>query len=150
MSARGCLVVGSDTGVGTGRISASLSLLLGQDGPCGAALAADLRLPAILVIGLRAACLDRALRAAHEVQVHGLRIAGWIGNTVDQQVPWPEENIHTLRVALQRRHGAPCLGIVPWLARPDAAAMSAFLDPVAIRAAIVRRTEPSPVQPVGP
>jgi len=106
MSARGCLVVGSDTGVGTGRISASLSLLLGQDGPCGAALASDLRLPAILVIGLRAACLDRALRA--------------------------------------------CLGIVPWLARPDAAAMSAFLDPVAIRAAIVRRTEPSPVQPVGP
>ena len=149
MSANGCLVIGSDTGVGTGCISAALRALLGQDGPRARGLAADPRLPVLLVVGLRAACLDRALLAATEVQARGLRIVGWIGNTVDEQVPWPEENIHTLRLALQRRHGAPCLGIVPWLARPVPDAMAVFLDAAALRTAIVGRTETSPLHTVG-
>lgn len=149
MSATGCLVIGSDSGVGTGCVSAALLSLLGEDGPRACGVAAETALPVILVVGLRAACLDRALLAATQAQARGLRIVGWIGNTVDEQVPWPEENIHTLRLALQRRHGAPCLGIVPWLARPDPAAMAAFLDAARLRAAIVRRTENKPLHTVG-
>jgi dethiobiotin synthetase len=99
-------------------------------------LACDLRLPVILVVGLRLGCLNHALLTAAAVQARGLQLAGWIGNTIDPGMQRPEENIHTLRTWLQRRHGAPCLGIVPWLAKPEPTAVAAFLDAPAIRRAM--------------
>lgn len=113
-------------------------------------LAADLQLPVILVVGLRLGCLNHALLTAQAVQARGLRLAGWIGNGIDPQMQWPEENIHTLRLWLQRRHGAPCLGIVPWLARPAPAAVAAFLDAAAVRTAFGRRIERTPPERITP
>lgn len=99
-------------------------------------VASDLGLPVILVVGLRLGCINHALLTAEAIRARGLRLAGWIGNRIVRDMPWADENTATLRDWLWRRHGAPCLGDVPWLASPDPAAVAAHLDPAALQAAL--------------
>lgn len=66
----------------------------------------------ILVVGLRLGCINHALLTAQAIRDDGLRLAGWIGNTVDKDMPRFEKNIDTLK----RLIAEPCLGVVPRLA----------------------------------
>lgn len=91
-------------------------------------LAVRLGLPVILVVGLRLGCLNHALLTAEAVRARGLRLAGWVGNAVDPRMPWREANVETLRERLARHFEAPCLGVVPPLHEPDAAAVAPHLD----------------------
>jgi dethiobiotin synthetase len=52
-----------------------------------------------------------------------LRLAGWVGNQVVPDYERLPENLATLRRGLS----APCLGVLPWLASPAAAAASSCL-----------------------
>ena len=94
-------------------------------------LACDLKLPVVMVVGLRLGCINHALLTAEAVRGRGLCLAGWVGNSVSPAMPWVEENVATLRQRLQQQ-GAPCLGIVPWLTEPSPAAVAAHLDPMAL------------------
>jgi dethiobiotin synthetase len=88
-------------------------------------LAVDFGLPVVLVVGLRLGCLNHALLTAEAVRARGLRLAGWVGNAVGADaMPHLEDNLRTLRDEFDRRHKAPCLGVMPWLApaTPDALA----------------------------
>ena len=76
-------------------------------------LAQKLALPVILVVGLRLGCLNHALLTAEAIAARGLVLAGWVGNVRDADMRCLDENIMTL---LQRLP-APCLGVVPRLAR---------------------------------
>ncbi|GAC1354426.1 MAG: dethiobiotin synthase [Variovorax sp.] len=96
-------------------------------------LAVDLGLPVVLVVGLRLGCINHALLTAEAIRARGLRLAGWVGNRVVRDMPWAEDNVAALRHELGRRHGAPCLGVVPWLAEPTPAAVAAHLDLHALR-----------------
>jgi len=98
-------------------------------------LAQALGLPVILVVGLRLGCINHALLTAEAVRARGLRLLGWIGNAIDPAMPWIAENIAYLRSRLAQQHGAPCLGLVPWLPSTDAASVAAHLDDAALRAA---------------
>ena len=82
-------------------------------------LAVALALPVVLVVGLRLGCLNHALLTAEAIRADGLRLAGWVANTVDPAMACRDENIHTLR----QRLGAPLLGVVPWQSVPDARAV---------------------------
>ncbi|MEO6854193.1 MAG: dethiobiotin synthase [Rhodoferax sp.] len=95
-------------------------------------LAVALGYPVILVVGLRLGCISHALLTAEAIRARGLPLAGWVANTIDPHMPHLQANIDTLRHEFQRRHQAPCLGVVPRLAdaSPDAAA--ACLDPMAL------------------
>jgi dethiobiotin synthetase len=93
-----------------------------------AELAVHLGLPVILVVGLRLGCLSHALLTAEAVRARGLWLAGWVGNAVDAQMAWREANVDTLRTRLGRDFGAPCLGVVPRLDDPHAAAVAAHLE----------------------
>jgi len=95
--------------------------------------ATDLGLPVVLVVGLRLGCINHALLTAAAIRARGLRLAGWVANTVDQGMLHLDDNFATLRDELRRRHHAPCLGMVPRLASPDPAAVSAHLDDAALR-----------------
>lgn len=95
-------------------------------------LACDVGLPVILVVGLRLGCLNHALLTAEAIVHRGLRLAGWVGNTVDRAMAHVEANVASLRQHLP----APCLGIVPRLDRPTPLAVAAFLDGPAVRAAL--------------
>lgn len=69
-------------------------------------LAVRWQLDIILVVGLRLGCLNHASLTAHSVRHHGLRLVGWVGNSVDPEFERREENLATLA----SRIAAPCLG----------------------------------------
>ncbi|HEX5805164.1 MAG TPA: dethiobiotin synthase [Macromonas sp.] len=93
-----------------------------------------LGLPVVLVVGLRLGCINHALLTAEAVRARGLRLAGWVGNSVDPAMPWRGENVQTLRQQLLAEFQAPCLGVVPHLAPPTAAAVATHLDDTALHA----------------
>jgi dethiobiotin synthetase len=99
-------------------------------------LAADLGLPVVLVVGLRLGCLNHAVLTAEAVRHRGLRLVGWVANTVDPAMAQFDANLAALHDALGRRHRAACLGVVPRLEVPTAAAVAAHLDLQAVRAAL--------------
>lgn len=79
-------------------------------------LARLLGLPVILVVGMRLGCLNHALLTADAIAARGLMLAGWVANCPDPEMAARQENLD----ALQHRLAAPCLGVVPFLDRPDA------------------------------
>ncbi|MBS0428886.1 MAG: dethiobiotin synthase [Proteobacteria bacterium] len=99
---------------------------LGQDFDT-ADLAGDLGLPVVLVVGLRLGCLNHALLSVEAIRARGLRLAGWVANTVDPSMLHPFANLRTLRALLGAR-GAPCLGVIPRLTDPSPAQVSTWLD----------------------
>jgi len=74
-------------------------------------LAQLLGLPVILVVGMRLGCLNHALLTAESIAARGLRLAGWIANQIDPQMPCQRENLQTLAARLP----APLLGHIPWI-----------------------------------
>jgi dethiobiotin synthetase len=74
-------------------------------------LAVALKLPVILVVGMRLGCLNHALLTQDAIRASGLTLAGWVANTIDPMMPVFDENI----AALKQRIDAPLLGIVPYL-----------------------------------
>jgi dethiobiotin synthetase len=81
----------------------------------GADLAAALRLPLVLVVGMRLGCLNHALLTAEAIRARGLTLAGWIANRVDPGFLCPDENLDYLRTHL----GAPLWADLPFSANPD-------------------------------
>lgn len=88
-------------------------------------LARQLKLPIILVVGMRLGCLNHALLTIDAIANSRLKLAGWVANCVDGTMPMLNENI----AALQQRIKAPLLGIVPnYSSAPDARDVAACLD----------------------
>ncbi len=120
-------------------------------------LAAALESPVILVVGMRLGCLNHALLTLRAIMDHRLECAGWVANVLDgdgttrrceasgagvpsdrllpqtagyasnvskANMPALQENIDSLR----ERIAAPLLGVVPWMAAPDAVAAARCLD----------------------
>jgi dethiobiotin synthetase len=68
-----------------------------------------LKLPVILVVGLRLGCINHALLSARAIVDDGCKLIGWIGNRIDPEMARIDDNIATLRARLP----APCLGVLP-------------------------------------
>jgi dethiobiotin synthetase len=88
-----------------------------------AQLPALLGMDVILVVGLRLGCLNHALLTVEAIAARGLPLAGWVGNSVDPAFARRDANVETLRA----RIAAPCLGIVPWMEKPDVAVAATHL-----------------------
>jgi dethiobiotin synthetase len=91
----------------------------------GADLAVALKLPLVLVVGMRLGCLNHALLTAEAIRARGLTLAGWIANRVDPDFLCPEENLAYLRTHL----AAPLWADLPWSATPDPRADAARFTP---------------------
>ena len=90
-------------------------------------LCADLQLPVVMVVGLRLGCLSHALLTAESIREKGLRLVAWVANTIDPDMLYLKDNLHTLldeRLGLQ----APYWGHVPKLTELTPAAVAAHLD----------------------
>lgn len=87
-------------------------------------LAQELRLPVVMVVGLRLGCISHALLTAESIAARGLQLAGWVANTVDAQMPFMHDNIDTLRSRLD----APMLGHIPRLSPATAQAAATHID----------------------
>ena len=87
-------------------------------------LAIALKLPVILVVGVRLGCISHALLTAEAIARDGLSLAGWVANIIDPKTSRLEENLATLAERLP----APCLGRVPKLKQPTAEAVADYLQ----------------------
>jgi dethiobiotin synthetase len=96
---------------------------LGEDWDT-ADLAQELDLPVLLVVGLRLGCINHALLTAEAVRARGLRLAGWVANTVDPAQPHVADNLSALEAGL----AAPCWGFVPRLPEASVAAAARHLS----------------------
>lgn len=88
-------------------------------------LATDLGLPVLLVVGLRLGCINHALLTAEAIRARGLRLCGWVANTVDAGMPQVAHNLDALARGLG---DAPCLGLVPRLPVPSPDAIAPYLN----------------------
>ncbi|MCW4151057.1 dethiobiotin synthase [Halomonas sp. 18H] len=80
-----------------------------------AGLAVRLRLPVILVIGLKLGCLNHARLSAEAICADGLRLAGWAGNLIDPDFAVDEHDYQANLATLGQTLQAPCLGLIPRL-----------------------------------
>ncbi|MCY1436325.1 ATP-dependent dethiobiotin synthetase BioD 1 [compost metagenome] len=87
-------------------------------------LAVALKLPVILVVGVRLGCINHALLTAEAIARDGLQLAGWVANIVDPRTSRLEENL----ASLAERLPAPCLGRVPKLKQVSAETVAAYLQ----------------------
>jgi len=77
-------------------------------------LAGRLRLPVVLVVGVRLGCLNHALLTEQAIRARGLELLGWVANRIDPAMPEADANVATLRRAL----AAPLLADLSWLPDP--------------------------------
>lgn len=75
----------------------------------------QLKLPVIVVVGMKLGCLNHALLTFEAIAKAGLPIAGWVANCIDPNMSLLDENI----ASLQQMVPAPCLGIVPFMQNID-------------------------------
>lgn len=68
-------------------------------------------LPIILVVGMKLGCLNHALLTHEAIKARNLRFAGWIANTLAEEMPLLQENLQTLKARIE----APFLGLIPSL-----------------------------------
>ena len=89
-----------------------------------------LRLPVIMVVGMRLGCINHALLTAEAIARDGLYLAGWVANSTGilngsgPEMACIAENIATIRGYLR----APCLGEVPHLPQPTPETIADYLN----------------------
>ena len=87
-------------------------------------LAEQLKLPIVLVVGMRLGCINHALLTVEAILARGLTLGGWVANHVDPDMRFVDENIE----ALLLRIPAPMLGRVPHMENPAAATAAEYID----------------------
>ncbi len=73
-------------------------------------LARRLRLPVILVVGMRLGCLSHALLTAEAIADRDLQLSGWVANRIDPRMRRYRQNVQALRDRLP----APLIGEIPF------------------------------------
>jgi len=84
-----------------------------------------LRLPVVLVVGMRLGCINHARLSARAIADDGFELVGWIANHVDPDMQRQDENFQMLC----QRLPAPCWGRLPYAPGADAAQLSKALEP---------------------
>lgn len=82
-----------------------------------------LRMPVLLVVGMRLGCLNHALLTARAIANDGAHLAGWIASHVDPGMERVEDNLRMLRERLP----APCWGVLPYAVDADPESMATHL-----------------------
>lgn len=73
-------------------------------------IAHTLRLPLVLVIGVRLGCLNHAMLAQQAIAQSGLALVGWVANCLDENMDRLQQNLETLTRLLR----APCWAVSPY------------------------------------
>jgi dethiobiotin synthetase len=84
----------------------------GNPGPTMADIAEDLRLPILLVIGMRLGCISHALLTADAIRARHLTLAGWIANPIDRGFMPGTADFAAYVDALDQRLPAPRLQLL--------------------------------------
>lgn len=87
-------------------------------------LPVEMNTPVILVVGMKLGSISHALLTAESILRDGMKLAGWIANSIDPEMSRFEENLQTLKKMMP----APCLGVVPWLDAVDNSVVASYLN----------------------
>lgn len=68
-------------------------------------------LDVILVVGLKLGCINHALLSQQSIIAKGLNLVGWVANHIDPQMLQQQENIETLKQALN----CPLIAQIPYI-----------------------------------
>ncbi|HEY6527407.1 MAG TPA: dethiobiotin synthase [Cellvibrionaceae bacterium] len=79
------------------------------------ALPIELKMPVILVVGLRLGCINHAILTIEAIIRDGLPLAGWVANQLEPDLPEAAAIIQTLNMRLNARF----LGHIPYLPTAD-------------------------------
>jgi dethiobiotin synthetase len=102
------------------------------DGARGFAdLAVHWQMDVVLVVGMRLGCLNHALLTTESIERRGLRLRGWVANSIDPLFERLQENISTLH----KRILAPCLGFFSFEPQADPQTLAQTLALNALAAA---------------
>lgn len=82
-----------------------------------------LRLPVVMVVGLRLGCINHARLTADAILASGARLDGWVANGIDPSMARTDENFEILL----HRLPVPCWGRIPHAGQPDPAVLSAAI-----------------------
>lgn len=63
-------------------------------------LAVALKLPIILVVGMRLGCINHTLLTVEAIKNRGLHLAGWVANQIDPEMPVFDENLDSLKARI--------------------------------------------------
>jgi len=74
-----------------------------------------LKLPVLMVVGLRLGCINHARLTARAIAADGVALGGWIANDIDPAMARSDDNF----AILQRVLPVPCWGRLPHGASPD-------------------------------
>jgi len=74
-----------------------------------------LRLPVLVVVGMKLGCINHSLLTFDAIKQHGCHVAGWIANTLDCNMNSLDDNL----AFLKRRLPAPLLATIPYLQSID-------------------------------
>jgi dethiobiotin synthetase len=88
------------------------------------ALAIELKMPVILVVGLRLGCINHAILTMEAIVRDGLPLAGWVANQLEPDLPEAAAIIQTLNMRLNARF----LGHIPYLPTADFNAAVEFIQ----------------------
>lgn len=83
-----------------------------------------LRVPVVLVVGMKLGCISHTLLTVEAIVKDGLRLAGWVANRIDPAMSCYEENLDTLKNML----AAPLLGEIPYSQDTSPAAIAHYVD----------------------
>lgn len=87
-------------------------------------VAIGLKIPVILVVGMRLGCLNHALLTYQAIAHDGLSVRGWVANIIDPAMEKLSENIATLT----QRIAVPLLGIINYQPTFNPTAMTTHFD----------------------
>ena len=59
------------------------------------------QIPVILVVGIKLGCINHALLTTCALNTHSIKLAGWVANVMDPNMPALQENIDTLKSYIQ-------------------------------------------------
>ena len=77
---------------------------------CVADIALQLKLPVILVVGMKLGCINHALLTIESIKAAGIPLKGWIANQIDPEMQCYEQTIKTL----QNKMNTTYLGSLPY------------------------------------
>ena len=75
-----------------------------------------LKLDVIVVVGMRLGCLNHAMLTIDAIKRDGLTVKGWVANQLNKDMPVYQENLNTLKEAIN----APLIAEVPFDAPAEA------------------------------
>ncbi len=80
-------------------------------------LVQTMRLPVILVVGMRLGCINHALLTAENINTRGINLLGWVANVMHRDMSHLDENIESIAQCIP----APLLDVIDYTNNPEAA-----------------------------